>query len=38
MWLYDFINNNNNINSYDRRIANVSVYLIINLIRAIRVY
>ena len=36
MRLGDFTNNNDNIDSYDRRIANVSIRLIINLIKAIR--
>ena len=30
------MNNNNNIDSYDYRVANVSVYLIVNLIKAIK--
>ena len=38
MRLYDFTNNNNNIDNCDRRIANVSVRLIVNLIRVTRVY
>ena len=38
MRLYDFTNNDNNIDSCDRRIINVSIRLIVNLIRATRIY
>ena len=36
MRLDDFISDNDNINNYDRRVINISVRLIINLIKAIR--
>ena len=36
MRLGDSTSDDDNINSYDRRVANVSVRLIINLIRATR--
>ena len=32
MRLYDSTSDNNNIDNYDRRVANVSIRLIINLI------
>ena len=38
MRLCDFINNDDNIDSYDRRVINISVRLIVNLIRATRIY
>ena len=37
MRLYDSISDNDNINSYDRRIANVSIRLIVDLIKATRI-
>ena len=37
MRLCDSTNNDDNINSYDRRVANVNIRLIINLIKAARV-
>ena len=38
MRLYNITNNNDNINNYDRRVANVNIRLVINLIRAIKIY
>ena len=37
MRLDDSTNNNDNIDNYDRRVANVNIRLIVNLIRVTRI-
>ena len=38
MRLYDFTSDEDNINNYDRRVTNISIRLIVNLIKATRIY